>query len=91
VQCVWTYCTRKAPDPVLYGRTSEMGPVPFSVGSGLLTAGPRVSRVENTRTLLKQGSGGDMCPDPTGCEHGDRTFLFPGQAKAWCSQAACCA
>ena len=89
MQCVRTYCTRKAPDPVLYGRTSELGPVPFSVGSRLLTVGPRVSRVENTRTLLKQGSGGDMCLDPTWCEPVDTTFLFPGQAKTWCSQAAC--
>jgi hypothetical protein len=62
-------------------RTSEMGLVPFSVGFGLLTARPRVSGVENTQTLLEQGSGGDMCPDPTWCEPVRTTFLFPSKAK----------
>jgi hypothetical protein len=74
--------------PVHDERTSKMGHVPFSMGSGLLTAGPRVSGVENTRTLLMQGSGGDMCPDPTWCEPAHTTFLFPGQAETCCSQAA---
>jgi hypothetical protein len=78
----------KAPDPVRDGRTFEMGPGPFRVESGLITAGSRVSGARNTRTLPWKGSGDDMCPDLAWCEPVYTASLFPGQAEAWCSQAA---
>jgi hypothetical protein len=45
-------------------RTPEIGPRPLCVGSGLPTAESRDSGTENTQTLLRQGSGADMCPGP---------------------------
>jgi hypothetical protein len=65
-----------------------MGPGPFRVGSGQITAGSRDSGAGNTRTLPWEGSGDDMCPGLAWCEPVHTTSLFPGKAEAWCSQAA---
>jgi hypothetical protein len=78
----------KAPDPARDGRTSEIGPGSFRVGSGLITVGSRDFGAGNTRTLPWKGSGDDMCPDLAWCEPDHATSLFPGQAEAWCSLAA---
>jgi hypothetical protein len=74
--------------PVLDERTSETGPRPFYVGSGLLTAGSRDSGAENAQALLRQESGGDMCLGPAWCEPVRGTLLFPAQMKTWCCQMA---
>jgi hypothetical protein len=39
-----------------------MGPGPFRMGSGLITAGSRDSGAGNTRTLPWKGPGDDTCP-----------------------------
>jgi hypothetical protein len=65
-----------------------MGLGPFRVGSGLITAGSWDPGAGNTRTLPWKGSEDDMCPDLAWCEPVHTTSLFPGQAEAWCSQAA---
>jgi hypothetical protein len=77
----------KAPDPVRDGRTPEIGPRPFRVGSGLITARSRDFGAGNTQTLPWKGSEDDMCPDLAWCEPDHTTSLFPGQAEAWSSQA----
>jgi hypothetical protein len=87
-QWVRTYCKESTGPPLRDGRTPKMGPRPFRVGSGLITAGSRDSGTRNTRTLPWKGSGDDMCPDPAWCEPVHATFLFPGQAETWYSQAA---
>jgi hypothetical protein len=48
-------------------RTPRTGPGPLCVGSELPTAGSRDSGTENTRALLRQGSGTDTCQDPVWC------------------------
>jgi hypothetical protein len=78
----------KAPNPVRDGRTFEMGPGPFRVGSGLITARSQDSGAGNTRTLPWKRSGDDMCPDLAWCEPDHATSLFPGQAEASCRRAA---
>jgi hypothetical protein len=75
--------------PIREERTSGMGPGPFCVGSGLLTTGSQDSGPENAQALLRQGSGGDMCPGPAWSEPVHTMLLFPAEAETWCCQMAC--
>ena len=52
------------------------------------TTGSRDSGAENAQALLRQGSGGDMCPGPAWCGPVRITLLLPAQAETQCCQMA---